>query len=101
MTRSTTRAAEAAFGLGIVHHVFAAKESNPNDCMDPEVRINTINKEVRGVLPPRPLSQNSYVDESNRLIIEGSLPFVYRKCPCRKTSVCICPARHNSTAPTR
>jgi hypothetical protein len=40
MTRSTTRAAVAVFGLGIVHHVFAAKAAKPNDAMDPEVRVN-------------------------------------------------------------
>jgi hypothetical protein len=49
MTRSTTRAAVAAFGFGIVHHVFAAKAAKPNDAMDPEVRFNAINKEVRGL----------------------------------------------------
>jgi hypothetical protein len=49
MTRSTTRAAVAASGLGIVHHVFAAKAAKPNDVMDPEVRVNAINKEVRGL----------------------------------------------------
>jgi hypothetical protein len=35
MTRSTLRASAAASGLGIVHHVFTAKEANPNDAMDP------------------------------------------------------------------
>jgi hypothetical protein len=50
MTRSTTRAAVAATGLGIVHHVFAAKEAKPNDAMDPEVRVNDINMEVGGVM---------------------------------------------------
>jgi hypothetical protein len=45
MTRSTTRAAVAASGLGIVHH--AAKAAKPNDAMNPEVRVNAINKEVR------------------------------------------------------
>jgi hypothetical protein len=49
MSRSTTRAAVAAYGLGIVHHVFAAKEAKPNDAMDPETRVNAINKEVRGL----------------------------------------------------
>jgi hypothetical protein len=49
MKRSTTRAAVAASGLGIVHHVFAAKAAKPNDDMDPEVRVNAINKEVRGL----------------------------------------------------
>jgi hypothetical protein len=49
MTRSTTRAAAAASGLGIVHHVFAAKAAKPNDAMDPEVSVNAINKAVRGL----------------------------------------------------
>jgi hypothetical protein len=49
ITRSTTRAAVAASGLGIVHHVFAAKAAKPNDTMDPEVRVNAINKEVHGL----------------------------------------------------
>jgi ribosomal protein S12 len=49
MTCSTTRAAVAASGLGIVHHVFAAKAAKPNDAMDREVRVNAINKEVRGL----------------------------------------------------
>jgi hypothetical protein len=48
MTLSTTRAAVAASGLGVVHHVFAAKAVKPNDAMDPEVRVNAI-KEVRGL----------------------------------------------------
>jgi hypothetical protein len=49
MTRSKTRAAVAASGLGIVHHVFAAKLAKPSDDMDPEVRVNAIKKEVRGL----------------------------------------------------
>jgi hypothetical protein len=49
MTRSTTRAAVAASGLGIVHHVFAAKAANPNDAMDSDVRVNAIDKEIRGL----------------------------------------------------
>jgi hypothetical protein len=49
MMRSTARTAAAASSLGIVHHVFAAKEVKPNDAMDPEVRVNAINKEVRGL----------------------------------------------------
>jgi hypothetical protein len=49
MTRSTTRAAVAASGLGIVHHVFAAKAAKTNDAMDPEVRVNAIYKDVRGL----------------------------------------------------
>jgi hypothetical protein len=48
MTRSKTRAAVAASGLGIVH-VFSAKAAKPNDAMDSEVRVNAINKEVRGL----------------------------------------------------
>jgi hypothetical protein len=50
MTRSTNQAAEGVFGVSIVHHVLAAKETKPNDAMDPEVRINAINKEVRGLI---------------------------------------------------
>jgi hypothetical protein len=49
MTRSTTQAAQDVSGVSIVHHVLAAKETKPNDAMDPEVRINAINKEVRGL----------------------------------------------------
>jgi hypothetical protein len=49
MTRSTTRAAAAVSGLGIVLHVFAAKAAKSNDAMDPEVRVNAINNEVRGL----------------------------------------------------
>jgi hypothetical protein len=49
MTRSTTREAAAAPGLGIVHHVFASKEAKPKDAIYPEVRVNAINKEVRGL----------------------------------------------------
>jgi hypothetical protein len=49
MTGSTTRATVPASGLSIVHHVFAAKAANPNDAMDPEVRVNAINKEVCGL----------------------------------------------------
>jgi hypothetical protein len=44
-----TRAAVAASGLVIVHHVFAAKAAKPNDAMDPEVMVNAFNKEVRGL----------------------------------------------------
>jgi hypothetical protein len=50
MTRSTTQAAEDVSSVSIVHHVLAAKETKPNDAMDPEVRINSINKEVRGLI---------------------------------------------------
>jgi hypothetical protein len=49
ITRSTTRAAAVVSGLGIVHHVFAAKAANHNDDIDPEMRINAINKDVRGL----------------------------------------------------
>jgi Reverse transcriptase (RNA-dependent DNA polymerase) len=49
MTRSTTKKAAADSGLGIVHPVFAAKAASPNDAMDPEVIVNAINKEVRGL----------------------------------------------------
>jgi hypothetical protein len=49
MTRSATRAAEAASGVSIVHHVHAVKEAETYNAMDPEVRINAINKEVRGL----------------------------------------------------
>jgi hypothetical protein len=49
MKRPTTPAAVAVSGLGIVHHVFAAKAAKPNDAMDPEVRVNSISKEVRGL----------------------------------------------------
>jgi hypothetical protein len=47
MTRSTTQTAAAAFDLGILHHVCAAKGAKPNDAMEPVVRINAINKEIR------------------------------------------------------
>jgi hypothetical protein len=56
MTRSTTQAAEDVSGVSIVHHVLAAKETKPNDAMDPEVRINAINKEVRGLINRRAFS---------------------------------------------
>jgi hypothetical protein len=56
MTRSTTQAAEDASGVSIVHHVLAAKETKPNDAMDPEVRMNAINKEVRGLINRRAFS---------------------------------------------
>jgi hypothetical protein len=48
--QSTTQAAEDVSGVSIVHRVLAAKETKPNDAMDPEVRINAINKEVRGLI---------------------------------------------------
>jgi hypothetical protein len=56
MTRSTTQAAEDVSGVSIVHPVIAAKETKPNDAMDPEVRINAINKEVRGLINRRAFS---------------------------------------------
>jgi hypothetical protein len=56
MTRSTTQAAEDVSGVSIVHPVIAAKETKPNDAMDPEVRIDAINKEVRGLINCRAFS---------------------------------------------
>jgi Reverse transcriptase (RNA-dependent DNA polymerase) len=56
MTRTTTQAAEDVSGVSIVHHVLAAKETKPNDAMDSEVRINAINKEVRGMINRRAFS---------------------------------------------
>jgi hypothetical protein len=56
MTRSTTQAAEDVSGASIVRHVLAAKETKLNDAMDPEVRINAINKEVRGLIYRRAFS---------------------------------------------
>jgi hypothetical protein len=56
MTRSTTRAAEVVSSIRIVHHVLAAKEAKPNDATDPEVRVNAMNKEVRGLLNRRAFS---------------------------------------------
>jgi hypothetical protein len=50
MTRSTTQAAEDVSSVSIVHHVLAAKETTPNDAMYPQVRINAINEEVRGLI---------------------------------------------------
>jgi hypothetical protein len=61
ITRSTTRAAEVVSGVSIVHHVLAAKEAQPNDAMDLEVRKNSINKEVRG-LPNRRAFSPEQVD---------------------------------------
>jgi hypothetical protein len=55
-TRSTTQAAEDFSSVIIVHHVLAAKETKPNDAMDPEVRINAINKDVRGLINRRAFS---------------------------------------------
>jgi hypothetical protein len=49
MTRSNIRATAAASGLDTIHHVFAAKEAKSKNAMNPEVRINAINKEVRGL----------------------------------------------------
>jgi Reverse transcriptase (RNA-dependent DNA polymerase) len=56
MTRSTTQAAEDISGASIVHPVIAAKETKPNDAMDPQVRINAINKEVSGMINRRVFS---------------------------------------------
>jgi hypothetical protein len=56
MTRSTTQAAEDLSGVSIVHHVLAAKETKPKDAMDPEVRINVINKDVRVLINRRAFS---------------------------------------------
>jgi hypothetical protein len=56
MTRSTTQTAEDVSGVSIVHHVLAAKEIKPSDAMDPRVRINAINKEVRGLINHRAFS---------------------------------------------
>jgi hypothetical protein len=47
MTRLTNQAAE---DVSVVHHVLAAREIKPSDAMDTEVRINAINKEVRGLI---------------------------------------------------
>jgi hypothetical protein len=49
MTCSKTQAAVDVSGVSIVHHVLA-KEANPNDAMDPELRINAINKELCGLI---------------------------------------------------
>jgi hypothetical protein len=56
MTRSITQAAEDVSSVSIVHHVLAAKETKPNDVMVAEVRINAINKEVRGLISRRAFS---------------------------------------------
>jgi tellurite resistance-related uncharacterized protein len=56
MTRTTTQAAEDISGVSIVYHVLAAKKFKPNDAMDPEVRINAINKEVPGLINRRAFS---------------------------------------------
>jgi hypothetical protein len=56
MTRSTTQAADDVSGVRIVHHGIAAKEIKPNDAMNPEVRTNVINKEVRGLINRRAFS---------------------------------------------
>jgi Reverse transcriptase (RNA-dependent DNA polymerase) len=70
MTRSTTQAAEDVSGVSIVHHVLAAKETKPNDAMDPEVRINAINKEVRRLIYHRafPLVHVDAVDSHSNII---------------------------------
>jgi hypothetical protein len=56
MTRSTTQAAEDVSSVSIVHHVLAAKETTPNYAMYLQVRINAINKEVRGLINRRAFS---------------------------------------------
>jgi hypothetical protein len=56
MTRSTTHVAEDVSGVSIVHHVVSSKETKPNDAMDTELRINAINKEVRGLINRRAFS---------------------------------------------
>jgi hypothetical protein len=58
ITRSATRAAEVVSGVSILHHVLATEEAKPNDDMDPEpeVRINAINKEIRGLFNRRAFS---------------------------------------------
>jgi hypothetical protein len=58
ISRSTTRAAEVVSGVSILHHVLAAEEAKPNDAMDTDrdVRINAINKGIRGLFNCRALS---------------------------------------------
>jgi hypothetical protein len=56
MTRSATQATEDVSAVSIVHHALAAKETKTNDAMDPEVRINGINKDVRGLINRRAFS---------------------------------------------
>jgi hypothetical protein len=56
MTRSTTQAAEDVSSVSIVHHVLASKETKPSDSMDPEVRINAIKMQVRGLINRRAFS---------------------------------------------
>jgi hypothetical protein len=56
MTRSTTQATDDVSGVSIVHYVLAAKETKPSDAMNPEMRINAINKEVRGLINRRAFS---------------------------------------------
>jgi hypothetical protein len=56
MTCSTTQAAEDVSGVSIAYLVIAAKETKPNDSMDPEVRTNAINNEVRGLINRRAFS---------------------------------------------
>jgi hypothetical protein len=57
-TRSTTRAAKVVSGVSNFYHVLASEEGKWNDAMDPEpeVRINAINKEIRGLFNRRALS---------------------------------------------
>jgi hypothetical protein len=56
MTRSTTQAAEDVSSVIIVRHVLAVKETKPNDAMDTQVKINAINKKVRGLIHRRACS---------------------------------------------
>jgi hypothetical protein len=56
MTRSTTQAAEDVPSVIIVRHVLAIKETKPNDAMDTQVKINAINKKVRGLINRRAFS---------------------------------------------
>jgi hypothetical protein len=56
MTRSTTKTAEDVSSVSILHQVLAANETKSNDAMDPELRINAINKEVRGLINRRAFS---------------------------------------------
>jgi Reverse transcriptase (RNA-dependent DNA polymerase) len=56
MTRSTTQAAEDVSSVSIVHHVLTAKETTPSDAIYPQLRINAINKEVRGLINRRAFS---------------------------------------------
>jgi hypothetical protein len=72
MILSTTRAAAAASGLGIVHHVFASKADKPNDAMNPEMRVNAINKEGRGLFNRGEFSLVNVDAVPSRAIIIGT-----------------------------